>query len=627
MKRPQPDIADFYLQSFINNVGSVRKLKRLWGTTYVGGVEVLKERQYYHPASARDANFEKLFKFLGAYQDVINSSTKGIDSAWLYINKNKGADLSVEYNDFVASNLNQMWWDYSDGDLPEELTLTTTIVIEALLNSSRTTTVDTTPLLNPSWPEEQLITVIKDNYETLWDTCLISQQGVGVINKGSIISETVQAKIPDEDDLSPDDPWLQTLSRYALKSNGPSCTIKNVEIGYGKTELGRLYPTYVVTIEIPYNTFSNQALLVEDIVRDLTDTYSSKTRTKLSYPNGYYTKQAIQGMDSTDLNTDPDIITRPYRLWEDESSEVSSLYSNLWVKAGDKWYLKAAPFDKPRDYGLTFKQLNSYVVQLIDSGYKKKKVKWWKKAIAIVIFVVAIVLALPSGGASLTLTAVATAILAGALVLTLLTLAFSVAGADEWASAFAAVNKMIEPLVIVATIITMTAAIQKAGQEAAKKAAVELGKEAAEVTLAESIEYAIRSSVDNLIEQVIKGATDVMSGTISNASLRFLDGMAKIIMTPSQLRLEDINSRNKDLKAQYDDMVKEMSQEYDVLKGFMYIYSKPATADWSMYAATFDQPYERGGGPLHIGNIQRTTKQALRKADYSDSVFDNILVV
>ena len=40
MKRPQPDLGGVMLQRYINNVGSVRKLLRLWGTTTVEGVEV-----------------------------------------------------------------------------------------------------------------------------------------------------------------------------------------------------------------------------------------------------------------------------------------------------------------------------------------------------------------------------------------------------------------------------------------------------------------------------------------------------------------------------------------------------------------------------------------------------------
>ena len=82
------------------------------------------------------------------------------------------------------------------------------------------------------------------------------------------------------------------------------------------------------------------------------------------------------------------------------------------------------------------------------------------------------------------------------------------------------------------------------------------------------------------------------------------------------------------VKQEYEKLVEENSRESDFLQGFSRIYARPATADWSIYAEEFDMPYERGGGALHIGNIQRTTKQAIRKGTYNeDPIFDNILVV
>jgi len=617
MKRPQPDIGDILKASFINDMGSARKFKRLWGTTYVGGVEVLKDRQYYYPSSYRASNFEKLFKFLGAYNDVTASNPKGVSSAWIYLNKNKGSklpaatptELDTTYNDFVAYNLNQMWWDDNDGAIPEGLTITTSIVIEALIDTSRDTTVATTSLLSPNWPTEQLISAIQSNYDTLWDTCLISQQGVGVINKGSITDEVSNVVTPDEDDLSPDDPWLAGIARHALRSSsGVNVTIKDVEIGYGKNEAGRLYPTYVLEVEIPYTEFTTDSSLVALIVSDLLADYSSKTRKILSYPNGYWTKQEITAMDSSDLEEDPNIITRPYRLFEDEAVENDPRYTSIWYNYGGTYYLKADVFSNPKNYGLTFRDLYGYVVSLIDSGYKKKKVKWYKKALALVIFVVYVVLLQPQIG-------YAAAIALASTILLALTLVFALLGMDDWATAFAEVNKALEPLVIVATIVTMVQGFKKLAEEAAKDSVEEM------------IKARVEDFVEKFIQNIVQGAKDLVGGNLTGASLEFANKLTKLLTLPSQIRLEELNSRNKDLKTEYEQLVQEMSRETDVLKGFARIYAKPATADWSMYAATFDQPYERGGGPLHIGNIQRTTKQALRKADYNEPVFDNILVV
>lgn len=613
MKRPQPDIGDTLRASFINNVSTVKKLKRLWGTTTVGGVEVLNHRQYYFPHSSRSAEFEKLFKFLGAYNDVTASDPQGVESAWLYLNKNASIDLSSDYNDFVAHNLNQLWWDAADGTMPSGLTLTASIVIEAEQTSRTDGSVRTTNLLSPSSSKAQLIQDIETHYDTLWDTCHISHQGVGIINKGSITHPVSGISTPDEDDLSPDDPWLSVLIRNVLRSNGPTCTIQDVSIGLG-FENGVPYNTYVVDIEIPYNSFQINSLFVDDIVTDLSATYTSKLWTRLSWPNGYWTQKAIRSMDSSDL-ADPDVITRPYRLWEDEDSATDALYQALWFNHEGTWYIRAEPFTNPSAYGLKYSQLNDYILQLVDSGFKKKKVPWWKKLVAIIVFVLAFMYAPQILGKTMS---VASKIMFASLVLNVATAVFSALGMHEWAMAFAEVSKYIEPLVKVAQAVMLIDAIS-AGLDKLKSP---------DFDLSDLIQDKIESFLENLVDSVTQGFEDIMSGSVaSDASLKLLNRVGQLVNLVNGLKLESLNERNKDLKAEYEELVAEMGRESDVLQSFANIYAKPATADWSMYAAIYDMPYERGGGTLALGNVQRTTKQALRKADYDDPAFDNILVI
>ena len=641
MKKPQPDIGDILKASYISNLGGVRKFKRLWGTTTVNGVEVLKQRQYYYPSSSRASDFEVLFKYLGIYDSVTSSEPKGVRSAWIYLNKNKGSALPVEtqedpltlYKEFVANNLNRMWWDYNDGPLPEDLTLTTSVVIEAKFNTTGEASVFTTDLLDPNSTKEELIEDIKTHYNTLWDTCRITQQGVGVINKGSFTDDVTNVVTPDEDDLSPDDPWLATIARYALRSNDLSCTVKDVELGYGKTEAGRYYYTYVIDIEIPYTSFTAENnsfvsqiasdLLLSDTVR-VTNLNRKRYGTVLSISNEKQTKNQITAMDFSDLQDDPELVTRTYELWEDVAEEVNTVFGSIWIYGNGAYYLKADALTNPRNYGIKAKDLSNYLFSLIDSGYQKKKTKWWKKILAIVVAVIIVWFYPPAGywaaayaaGAATTIALFITAV---SLVLTLLTVAFSVLGMEELATAFAEVNKMIEPLVTIASIVLIVNSLTNAYKKALEKAGGELTKEA--------VSEVIKDYIKDMAESIITDAKDLFAGNLNSGSLNFASKLAQLGTMPYRLRLESINDRNKDLKAEYEDLIKEMAQENDLLRGFARIYAKPATADWSMYAATFDHPYERGGGPLHIGNIQRTTKQAIRRGSYDDPTFDNILVV
>lgn len=625
MKRPQPDIGNVLRNEFIGNVSTIRKLKRLWGTTYVGGVEVLNARQYHWPESSRSENFEKLYKTIGIHKDVTEADYEGLRSAWIYFNKNKAADLLVDFEDFVSDNLNILWWDPADGERPEGLTLTTSIVINAkAIKASDQATVDS--LINVDMTVEQAKQAILDNYEQFWDLCSISQEGVGVINKGSITDPVNKTVTPDEDDLTPDDPWLSTIARYALRDNGIACTIKDVSIGTMSARdrpfMTSYYTTYVVEIEIPYNAFTPGELFVQSIANDLSFDYDRKSKS-----NGNTTKQLVQGLDSSELEDDDNLVTRPYISWESQSIEADSIYSSLWIKEGKTYYLKAEPFHDPRSYGLNYKKLANYILPLLDTGYKKKKVPFWKKALAVVIFIIAVILAPVTGGNSLLLVKVSLAILFASLVLTLFTLVLAVTGQHEWASAFMEAQKFLEPLVMVATIIVIVTGLASA-YDAAKKAAEAAAKESAKAGILDIITELVTNLIESLVDSIIKGATDVFAGNFaSSAALQFTGKLLKLLTLPFSLKLESLNNRNKDLAAEYAELTKESNQEYDALQGFMNVYAKPATADWSMYAATFDQPYEKGGGPLAMGNIQRTTKQALRKADYTDPAFAGILII
>lgn len=619
MKRPQPDIGDVLRTAFIGSLGGCRKFKRLWGTEWVNGTEVMTRKQYYYPDSKRLAGFEKLFKFLGVYEDVKDSKPKGVKHAWFYLNKNKGPldkDKSkaepIVSETFIAENLNRMWWDSNDGERPENLTLTTTISIDADVNTAAVS-----DLIDLNATKPQQIQAIIDNYEELWSKCPIEQQGVGIINKGTVHDANLNVDVPDEDDLAPDDPWLATISRYALLDDGVPCTVKDLEIGLSQKARNKVN-TLVVTIEIPYVAFNVTSPLVDRIAQDLIapvalDQISMRYRNLQrinnirSTGNDFATYNTLRAMAFNEVEDDleEDVLTRDYLLWEDEGTQ-SATYENVWVKDGKTWYLKADVFDDPKAYGLTYKKLHTYVFSILDTGYKKKKAKWYKKVIAVVVFIIVAVITYLSAGAASPLLKAATAVVIASFAITLATLAFSIFGMESMATAFASVNRTIEPLVMVASIILIVDFINSA-----KKAAGQ----------------ALKGVAKSLVDTLVKGITDLASGTISVQAAKVLEQAIELYTLPQQIQLKKLAERNKDLKAEYDKFVEENSRESDVLQGFMRVYASPATGDWSWYSQQYDMPYERGGGIMAMGNIQRTTKQALRKADYDMPVFENIRLI
>lgn len=627
MKRPQPDLAKVIVDKFIAKTGSNRKLKRLWGTETIDGVEVLKGRVHYHKKADRPDNYEKLFKFLGVYNDVKDYEGEGIKSAWFTLNKSNGPEYASVHASFIADNLNKLWWDSNDGEMPENLSLTTTVVIKGsfsgLPGNSRDYSLSTVDLAQS----------IIDDYETLWLNNVISQEGVGVINKGTTIDDKLKIEVPGEDDLSPDDPWLAILSRYVLRDSGIPCTIKDVEVGLENTDYG-LQNTTVVTIEIPYHEFIVDDMIVTQIAYDI-DTDNFPLNTYRNYSSGssltnkkYYSNESITQSDvkkvtfyETVDDIDVDVITRSYTSWEDATIE-SSFYENFWVKSTDSdiWYFKADVIDNPKLYGTTHQELNDYLFSLLDTGYKKKKIPVWKKIVALIVFIVAVVITYFSWGTTSGWTgpimAAAYAIIVGAVVVSLLTMLFSSLGMTEWAMAFAAVSRDIEPLVSVASIVIIVMSFGTQNWSAALTG------------------YLKREAIAYIFEEVFQEfggfaslVADAFSGKLSGNSLSTLNRSIDAYMSVQLAKLENISDRNADLQAEYDKLAEESSMETDVFNSYLNIYTKPATADWSIYASTYDLPYERAGGAMSMGNIQKTTKQAIRKAEYQEDMFDGMLFV
>ena len=623
MKVPQPNLGVGIVNSFIAKTGANRKLKKLWGTTTVDGVEVLHARRHYHTASDRPANYEKLFKFLKVYEDVKDYTGEGVKSAWFTLNKSNGPDAPNMDVSFFRNNLNRLWWDDADGAMPDNLTLTTTIVIGQSFNGQ-----SGIPHIDWNASEAEIIQSIVDNYDSLWETNRIVQEGVGVINKGPV-DPNADILVPDEDDLSPDDPWLSILSRNALRSSGVPCTIKKVEVGLGGVAEQPLYNTAVVTLEIPYHAFSSADPIVTSIAADSLSIYDKNVMAGLRQAmrgfsgesihndNGLITQSYAKRVTyyETANDIDPTTISRSYLTWENNKIG-SSLYDSFWLEKGGLWYLKADVIDNPKAYGTTHTELNDYLFSLLDTGYKKKKTSVWKKIVAAIIFIVAVVITYISAGTQSTWTsqvmAAAYAVIVGALVISLITAVFGAFGMVEWATAFAELSKDIEPLVTVASIIMVVDVLSTAVDKIA-----EIG-----------VSEFVATVITDMAKDFLTGLGDIVAGNVtSSAAINVVNKSVSVYTNLQANKLETLNSRNKDLKAEYEKLAEDSAMEADIMKGYMNIYAKPATADWSIYASTFDMPYERGGGVLAMGNVQKTTKKALRPGDYKEPMFEGLLLV
>ena len=621
MKRVHPDLGQKTVNNYVGCAGRNRKFKRFWGTEFIDGVEVIKGRAYYHPTGSLPVEHERLFRFLDVWDQLEDADHEGLRNAWFYLNKDNGPETFDVPNTYLVDNLNSMWWDDNDGVRPEDLTLTTTISIgENWSNRDLGTS-----LIDPNLPKEQQAQAVIDNYESMWATNKITQEGVGVINKGSVHDPVLLVDVPDEDDLSPDDPWLAVVARYALRDNGIPCTIKDVEVGISSST-HRIHNTVVVTIEIPYYEFSPSSPAIQQIVLD-TD---NATHPRFNYGIGFGYFQDVaqsnevitqtlirrQTFNETPEDLDDTVVSRGYTLFGDAQLGVSS-YDSLWHKSGNTWYLRAEVFTDPKLYGIGQVDLHNYLFTLLDTGYKKKKAPFWKKLVAIIIFIIAVIVAVVTYGGTSPYVYAAWAIVVAAFVYTLISMALSALGYNEWAMAFSEANQFMSPLVMVASIVLIFSGYVN-GTES-------FGTALGNLAAAEGVKA---------LGEAIGGTAGALVSTVGSAYAggkvdpnKFAMAILKAYSMTERNKLQELKAKNNDLAAEYDELAEEAARQTDAMKGFMNIYAKPATADWSMYASQFDLPYERGGGNLAVGNIQRTTKKALRPGNYDDPMFENMRLV
>lgn len=174
------------------------------------------------------------------------------------------------------------------------------------------------------------------------------------------------------------------------------------------------------------------------------------------------------------------------------------------------------------------KVFNKTITARIKTGFKKKKVKAWKKFVTIVIFVIIVIFALltaiPSGGASLTsIGAAATILLAGTLAMQ--GLAIIVAKRDPaWA---AYLGKMSATLGVISAVFGVVNIIgnvmQQLGKEALKEAATQALKDAGKEVTKEAIAQTIANmSLQQLATITLSNVTmttmqDALIGFVSSA--------------------------------------------------------------------------------------------------------------
>lgn len=460
------------------------KLRKHWGVTTIDGVEVYNSQFTIWPGTETEAT-KKVLKILNIpIADIKQQSKNGITRMYLEFNSGK-MDSSSYSKEALATSIEQ----------------------DIGFNEWREFTLEITDSSDPAkfigWTKEQIKQYVSDNFETLSagyainadaDTANVDDYlGVYVIASASSIDfevEVLEAGIVpigvktahDESQTEFADRWKNTSSYQS----GINLRYKYRRIGY----------------------LNDDSPIIQLMYDDLQ--YGKSTLTKQEIATiGIPRVEAAQARSGN------------ARLWlKKKIGKTDTLWYNGQLRTASSKLLKKHDYAK-------------VVFGSLDFGYDKKKTKGWKKALGIVLIVVAIVIAVLTAGTGSPLVAIAAGASAGALTATLYSMVLAKNGDYDGAQYM---GRWAKVLGIVGLVAGITAAIQGFLRQAAQASVQEAAKQAGQAAASELTAVGASSTASIAAGAAVEAST-VASATIGDITMEGMmsamqSSMTSMVSTP-----------------------------------------------------------------------------------------------
>ena len=461
------------------------KLRKHWGTSTVDGIEVYNSQFTIWPGTETEAT-KKMLKILNIpIADIKQQSKDGITRMYLQFNSGK-MDTSSYSKEALA----------------------TAIEADIGFNEWREFTLEITDSSDPAkfigWTKEQIKQYVSDNFETLSagyainadaDTSNVDDYlGVYVIASASSIDfevEVLEAGIVpigvktahDEQEVDYSNRWVKTASYQS----GINLRYKYRRIGY----------------------LNDDSPIIKLMYDDLQ--YGKSTLTKQEIATiGIPRVEAAQARSGN------------ARLWLSEKSlgKTDTIWYNGQLRTASSQLLKK------HDYA-------NVVFGSLDFGYDKKKTKGWKKALGIVLIVVAIVVAVLTAGTGSPLVAIAAGASAGALTATLYSMVLAKTGDYDGAQY---IGRWAKVLGIVSLVAGIGAAIQGLLRQAAQASVQEAAKQAGQAAASELTAVGASSTASMAAGAAVEAST-IASATIGDITMEGMmstlqSSMTSMVSTP-----------------------------------------------------------------------------------------------
>lgn len=636
MKQLNPNLIDALRARHISQLYLIRTFKRYWGTEIMDGVEIFTPRNYYYKQDRMTEGTRKLAKRLGMLDDLLQKQ-EGIDSAWLYLNKDNDKATTMDWGtSLLARNFDKAIGEKPDEPVveegeeppPEIPVLTGTIQVMPYKRTQKNSESgqESTRYVNPGLDAD------KSDQEAL--------KAEVVANFTSYLARGFPVYTEEND------PYKALILSYVLRSSEVEYTIESVKEKVVGTPGSKALVGYGIEVDLSVNWFDFRDST--DIILALLDDIT--TRSELNSLN----KPHLVAQAEVPIKHFRDTINRAgrwtvddYELDPDDTSEVELKYepatyttSDYWLREGGssssswstkapKYHLKTSILDAPE---LSKQAKIEFLYSMIDSDYKKKKVSGWKKVVSIVLVVVAVVLAVWTGGASLALmkaglwamvAAGAVVITTAALYISLMSAAFSALGAEQIGSALAKFNQQMAPLTKVAGVIAFTNIIVSGIRQALAK---EVAKEAAKEAAGEAVKRTIVDITIDIVKVSLSTVVKLATGASNLAEMGFshVTKMVGMVLTEYDKReSKQHEKRMRGYQKELDSLreSEEQNQVSDLIKDMIITGPNLLAKDNSVYSELYDRPYEWWSTKYHTGCMQaNSVSGAWRMDDRNDII-------
>lgn len=564
MKKPQIDIFSTVVQQYINQIGFKNKFLRLWGHNGT----VLNEKHYYYPTISESDI--KLFKLLGLYKDLKESQgkMKGITSAWVYLNPSK-FDVTTLDDDLLVQ---QLEFNVPDGVYTINIVPNVAFTRVSWRNKSMVhVTEDTLGLLNYT-DKVALGAYIEANYAQVIDRYIV--EGAEELAMTNLVLMHI---------LGGSDAFEHNIKsvEYALMDNVKNTIINNET----NKSISYRYSVKSISIEVEVKQIGTVAIDDPIVLSILAQRNKEALKARV-----------LSEKDSATVNN---------------NTLSDALYEGPTTVTNDAWLEDRFRVSVFSSKVLKTKQLMSLLQGSLDTGYQKKKTKWWKKIIGIIVFVIVFYF---TGGLTGGFAAFAFSFSVATLAVTLTSAAMGAWGDETGAQAVGKFSKGVSKIGMVIGIAAMVSSISTAiAQAATKQTLAEAAKQGIKLTTAEVTKQAsARSLLDTLKGMVVDY---FKSGLVTNLSLeQGLSLTNGVFGMYSKNKLESIQSKLKSVQQQNAEYAQfeEENRSRDIGKSLIKSHGEMFHQD---SLDTYDYMYESWSSPMHVGNIQRTSWKWNRTGD------------